>query len=74
MGTLTRRMALGAVLSLGLLGMIPGVAFAAQPSCGDTITTNTTLTGNLNCSAVADDGLTFGADGIVQGRPQPVLV
>ena len=65
MGTRTRRMALGAVLSLGLVGMIPAVAFAAQPVCGQSITSNTTLTANLDCSGFGGNGLIFGANGIV---------
>ncbi len=59
-------MALGAVLSLGLVGMIPGVAFAAQPSCGDTLVANTTLTSDLDCSAFPNGtALYMGKAGIV---------
>jgi hypothetical protein len=37
------------VLALALLGVAPTTSFA-QPSCGDTITTSTTLTTDLVCS------------------------
>jgi parallel beta-helix repeat protein len=54
------RAALGAVLALGMLSVVPGVAFAAAPSCGDTITANTTLHADLDCSGYSGDALTFG--------------
>ena len=59
-----RRLVLGVTLALGLLGAIPGVAFAAQPSCGDTLMTNTTLSADLDCSAYVGDALTIGKNGI----------
>ena len=57
---------MGAVLSLGLLGAVPGVTLAAQPSCGDTITANTTLTADLDCTGLTGSGagLYFGAKNI----------
>jgi hypothetical protein len=60
-----RRLVLGVTLALGVLGAIPSVVLAAQPACGDTITTNTTLTADLDCSATDIDGLIVGADGII---------
>ncbi|MEP7378586.1 MAG: NosD domain-containing protein [Chloroflexota bacterium] len=59
-----RRATLGVVLALGMLSAIPGVAFAAQPSCGDTLMANTTLTADLDCSGYGGDALTFGKKGI----------
>jgi parallel beta-helix repeat protein len=59
-----RRAALGVALALGMLGLIPGVAFAAQPSCGDTLMTNTTLTGDLDCSGYNGTALYMGKKGI----------
>src|SRR2546423_10760933 len=41
--------------------VLPGTPAWASPSCGSTITTNTTLTTDLVC---AGDGLIIGADGI----------
>lgn len=60
-----RRLVLGVTLALGLLSAIPGVAFAAQPSCGDTLMADTTLTANLDCSAYAGDALYMGKNRIV---------
>jgi parallel beta helix pectate lyase-like protein len=61
-----KRLGLAVCLALGLMSMVPGVAFAAQPSCGDTLMANTTLTGDLDCSAFADGtGLYMGKAGIV---------
>ena len=59
-----RRMALSVILALGVLGAIPGVALAAQPSCGDTLYVNTTLTGDLDCSAYGGTALYMGKKGI----------
>ena len=58
------RVILGAVVSFGMLAMVPGVAFAAQPACGDTLMANTTLTADLDCSAYAGNALTLGKNGI----------
>jgi len=44
---------------------VPGVALAAQPSCGDTITTSTTLKANLDCTLTSGRALTIGADNVV---------
>src|SRR4051794_4427866 len=41
--------------------VLPGTPAWASPSCGSTLTTNTTLTADLVC---AGDGLIIGADGI----------
>jgi nitrous oxidase accessory protein NosD len=61
-----RRAALGVTLALGLLVMVPATAFAAQPSCGDTLTANTTLTADLDCSAFPNGtALYMGKYGIV---------
>jgi parallel beta-helix repeat protein len=58
-------MALGVILGIGMLGAIPGVALAAQPSCGDTLMANTTLTGPLDCSGYGGSPvLTLGKNGI----------
>ncbi len=59
-----RRAAFGVALALSMLGVVPSVAFAAQPSCGDTIMTNVTLTADLDCSAHTGDGITFGKKGL----------
>ena len=40
-------------------------AAEAQPACGDTLTTDTTLTGDMSCTGTA---LRIGADGITDGR------
>ncbi len=51
------------VLGLGLMtSMLAGAPAALALSCGDTVTANTTLTGNLSCSGTA---LVIGADSIV---------
>lgn len=60
-----RRLALGVTLALCLLGMVPGVVFAAQPVCGQTLTSNTTLTADLDCSGYAGTALHMGANGVV---------
>jgi parallel beta-helix repeat protein len=59
-----RRLVLGVTLALGMLGVIPGVALAANPSCGDTIMTSRTLTSDLDCSAYAGTAITFGKGNI----------
>ncbi|MEA2677782.1 MAG: hypothetical protein QOJ81_1923 [Chloroflexota bacterium] len=59
-----RRAVLGGILALALVGVIPGVALAAQPSCGDSLIANTTLTGPLDCSGYAGNALTLSKDGI----------
>ena len=58
------RVILGAAVSLGMLAMVPGVAFAADPACGDTLTSNTTLHADLDCSGYAATALTIGAKGV----------
>lgn len=51
------------VLGVSLLAsMLAGAPAASALSCGDTLTTSTTLTGNLSCSGTA---LVIGADGII---------
>jgi parallel beta-helix repeat protein len=59
-----RRLVLGVALALGLLGAIPGVAFAANPACGTTIMTSRTLVADLDCSAYDGDAIIFGKKGI----------
>jgi parallel beta-helix repeat protein len=59
-----RRAALAVTIALGMLSVVPGVAFAAQPSCGDTLMANTTLTADLDCSAYAGTALYMGKKGI----------
>jgi len=59
-----RRAMLGIVLAIGMLGALPVAVFAAQPTCGQTLTTNTTLTANLDCSAYNGTALFMGANGI----------
>jgi parallel beta-helix repeat protein len=59
------RVALGAVLAFGLLAAVPAAVLAAQPTCGQTLTTNTTLTADLDCSGYGGTALTMGAKGIV---------
>jgi len=58
------RVVLGAAVSFGMLAMVPGVALAASPACGDTITSNTTLSADMDCSGYAGDALSFGANKI----------
>ncbi len=60
-----RRAILGVALSLLMLGAVPSVVLAAQPSCGDTLLVNTTLTANLDCSGYNGTALTMGAPDIV---------
>jgi hypothetical protein len=55
----------GALVAVGLLGAVPVAVFAAQPACGDTLTSNTTLTANLDCSGYSGDALTMGANRVV---------
>jgi parallel beta-helix repeat protein len=52
-------------MALGLVAAVPGAAMAAQPSCGDTLTTNTTLTANLDCSGYGGTALYMGANDVV---------
>jgi parallel beta-helix repeat protein len=40
------------------------VAFAANPSCGDTLMASKTLSGDLDCSGYGGDALTFGKKGL----------
>ena len=47
-----------------MLAAVPAAVFAAQPSCGDTLTVNTTLTADLDCSLSTGTALTLGANGI----------
>src|SRR4051794_15035105 len=58
------RAALGGMVALGLLVAVPTAVFAAQPSCGDTLTVSTTLTSDLDCSGYDGTALTLGAKGI----------
>ena len=60
-----RRAVLGIALAIGMLGALPASVMAAQPVCGQTLTANTTLTANLNCSAfTGDNALNIGANQI----------
>lgn len=54
-----------AVLAAALVGLVPGVALAAQPTCGAVLVADTTLTGDLDCSAHGGPALTVGTHGIV---------
>ena len=58
------RVILGAVVSIGMLAMVPNVVFAADPACGDVLATNTTLHADLDCSGYAGSALTLGAKAI----------
>ena len=58
------RAVLGSVLALGMLGVVPGVAFAANPTCGTTIMQDTTLTADMDCSGYNGDGIIFGKKGL----------
>jgi parallel beta-helix repeat protein len=60
-----KRAALGAVVAMAMLSVVPGVAFAAQPSCGDTLMANTTLNADLDCSGYNGTALYMGKKGIV---------
>ena len=55
-----QRISLSVAVALGMLAMVPGAVFAAQPSCGDTLYVNTTLTGDLDCSAYGGTALYMG--------------
>ena len=59
-----KRVALGFVVALGMLGVVPGVAFAANPNCGTTIMVNTTLHADMDCTASGTDGIIFGKKGL----------
>ena len=59
------RAVLGGMVAFGLLAAVPAAVFAAQPSCGDTLTANTTLTADLDCSAYNGNALTMGHNRIV---------
>ena len=59
-----RRAVLGIALATGLLSVAPAGVMAAQPACGQVLTTDTTLTANLNCSGYSGDALVMGANGI----------
>jgi parallel beta-helix repeat protein len=65
-----RLLSIGAITAITVIALIPGghafaaqrQAMAAQPSCGDTITADTTLVSDLtNCPG---DGIVIGADNI----------
>jgi len=64
-GIRAARGVLGVVVAIGMLAAVPATVFAAQPSCGDTLNTSTTLSADLDCSAYNGNGLTVGANGIV---------
>jgi copper-binding protein NosD len=58
---------MGIAIALGLVGLIPGTALAgpgAQPSCGDVLNADTTLTADLDCSSYAGNGLSMAVAGI----------
>jgi parallel beta-helix repeat protein len=59
-----KRAALALMVALGMLSVVPGVAFAANPACGTTIMSNVTLTSDMDCSASGTDGLIFGKKGL----------
>lgn len=60
-----RKLALTLSVAVAMLGLIPGPVAAGGPlACGDLITTNTTLTSDLDCSAYAGDGLDIAADNV----------
>lgn len=59
-----RRAALSIVVALGMMSVVPSVAFAANPACGDTIYTNVTLTADLDCSGFDGTGITIGKKGL----------
>ena len=66
MATTYPRSVLGIALALLLIGAAPTAVLAGgQPSCGDTLVVNTTLTANLNCSAYNGTALHMGANDIV---------
>jgi len=52
-------------MALGLLAAVPAAVMAAQPTCGQTLTTNTTLTADLDCSGYGSTALYMGANSIV---------
>ena len=58
------RAALGGLVAFGLVAAVPAVVFAAQPTCGSTLTSNTTLTADLDCSGYSGDALQLGANKI----------
>src|SRR3954454_3387681 len=54
-----------AICATALIALSPAAAATqASPACGDTITTSTTLTHNLDCSAGGTEGLVIEGDGI----------
>jgi nitrous oxidase accessory protein NosD len=59
------RLILLASVCFGMLGLRPLAASASpQPSCGDTLTHDTTLTADLDCSSYNSTALVLGANGI----------
>lgn len=65
MATKYPRALLGIALALLMLGALPTAVLAAQPSCGDTLMANTTLTANLDCSGYGGTALYMGKDDLV---------
>lgn len=60
-----RRLGLSVLLGLSLVGLVPAVAFGGIGlACGDTLTSNTTLSADLDCSAYNGTALYMGANGI----------
>jgi hypothetical protein len=59
------RAVLGGMVAFGLLSAVPAAVFAAQPSCGDTLTSNTTLTADLDCSGYTGTALSMGKNKVV---------
>jgi parallel beta-helix repeat protein len=59
-----RRAALAVTIALGMLSVVPAVAFAANPACGTTIMSNVTLTADMDCTASGTDGIIFGKKGL----------
>jgi parallel beta-helix repeat protein len=59
---LRRLLTIGVAAAAAIALTLPGAASAAHVQCGDTITQNTTLDSDLDCSG--EDGITIGAPGI----------
>ncbi|HYI21308.1 MAG TPA: right-handed parallel beta-helix repeat-containing protein [Candidatus Limnocylindrales bacterium] len=59
------RAVLGGMVAVGALAMAPASVSAAQPACGDSLTTSTTLTADLDCSGYNGTALYMGHNGVV---------
>lgn len=62
-----RRVLVCMVVAAGLLSVVPATAFAGAggPACGDILTSNTTLTADLDCSAYPGTALFIGKHRLV---------